>query len=235
MIISQARTAIILALLILWSTALPPSSGAETANGCHCFQDRTYNPANKFAADEYILATSFNSLISNHFNIPKREIVMLKMKGGIGHLDLLTSLYVAKISKTNLQGLISLRQRKISWQKILNKAAYEQAAKTDPHLAALGSGASLELIGIKIADSVVAEFYTLELSSLEELRSAGLNEKEMALVLILSRTKDKKPAELAQKYKKGESWSQIANGLGVEPGAAGKLIIQHRNGKDPAE
>ena len=46
------------------------------ATGCHCFRQRSYDPEAKFVADDYILATSFNSLTANLFNIPKKEMAL---------------------------------------------------------------------------------------------------------------------------------------------------------------
>ncbi len=64
---------------------------------CHCFQDRTYNPDKKYSTDEYLLATTFNSFLSSNFNVPKRDIVMLKMKGGAGAEDVIIALYVSSL------------------------------------------------------------------------------------------------------------------------------------------
>lgn len=50
---------------------------------CHCFNNRVYNPAEKFAADAYILATSFNSLLARLAGLPKKQIVMIKMNQGL--------------------------------------------------------------------------------------------------------------------------------------------------------
>ena len=50
----------------------------------------------------------------------------------------------------------------------------------------------------------------------------------MALVFILAHFKNQKPEIFVDQYKKqGNSWSQIAFNLGVEPAFAGKLILAY--------
>ena len=56
-----------LIFVCLGTTGLPVF--AQSTINCHCFLDRSYDPADKFAADEYILATSFNSLLAKSFDI----------------------------------------------------------------------------------------------------------------------------------------------------------------------
>ena len=57
---------------------------------------------------------------------------------------------------------------------------------------------------------------------------SGLNEKEMALLFILVHAGGLKPEALVMQYKKqGRSWSEIAYNLGLEPDAAGKLILAY--------
>ena len=77
----------------------------QMAAGCHCFKDRSYDPAQKFAADEYILATSFNSMLATSFNISKSQIIMLRMRMGVGGEDLITSLYLGQLLEIYFQQL----------------------------------------------------------------------------------------------------------------------------------
>ena len=112
----------IAALLMLLSMLPAPRHGyAGTTTACHCFRQRDYNPKAKFAADDYLLATCFNSLTARYFNISKRQIIMLKMKGGIHQDDLLTALQLHRNFSLDLQQLVSLRQQGYPWKDIVSK------------------------------------------------------------------------------------------------------------------
>ena len=59
------------------------------------------------------------------------------------------------------------------------------------------------------------------------MHASGLNEKEMALLLILEQAKKLPPREGARQHaQEGKSWSEIAHQLGLEPAEAEKLIIE---------
>ena len=58
-------------MLLFWGPV--QNSFAESTINCHCFQDRSFDPGDKFAADDYILATSFNSLLAKSFDITKNR------------------------------------------------------------------------------------------------------------------------------------------------------------------
>ena len=70
----KTTTGLFLVLLLLFATMGAEPASSEMVTGCHCFKQRSYDPEARFAADDYILATSFNSLTANIFNIPKRQV-----------------------------------------------------------------------------------------------------------------------------------------------------------------
>ena len=211
---------------LLCRGAFGQDMAAENASGCHCFQERTFNPVDKFATDEYILATSFNSLLSRSFTLPKRDIVMLKMQGGVGQNDLLIALQAAKVSGIELKHLLSFRERKFTWSKILSELLPSEKFKNDPVLPGLQSALSETEAGQKIADQLLVEFFQVPEKVVLDLRASGLNEKEMTLLLVLDRAGKLAPQEGARQHaQEGKSWSEIAHQLGIEPAEAGKLII----------
>ncbi|HDS16446.1 MAG TPA: hypothetical protein ENN66_07550 [Proteobacteria bacterium] len=89
--ISPATTAIVTAIILAIIPAAAPGL-LRAAPSCHCFRQREYDPGNHFAADTYLLATSFNSLLARYFGVEKKELVLLKMKGGIDEDELLPDL-----------------------------------------------------------------------------------------------------------------------------------------------
>lgn len=215
-------------LAALAPALLPPAVSAESATGCHCFKNRTYDPADTFAADDYILATSLNSLIANHYHIAKKEIVFMKMKGGVDPFDLLIGLRAAQVANADFQQLIKQRQQQISWKQILFAPGISNRIRTDTLLHAIQTGADAAIYGQRIADALIADFYGVETAEVERLRATGLSEKELALLFILARTKNIAPAILLAKHaKENESWSGIAHELGIAPDQAGKLILEY--------
>jgi len=201
---------------------------AESAIKCHCFTERSYNPADKFASDEYILTTSFNSLLAKYYDIPKRQIVMIKMNEGMAQDDLLVSLKLAKTTGINLRKFLSLHRENKTWASIISGLSQQETIKKDEILEAIMSGMPSEDAGVMVADEMIAEFYKIPAEKIKSLKKSGLNEKEIALLFILAHTSEIQPEALMEQYKiKGRSWSEIANSLGIEPGAAGKLILAY--------
>ena len=200
-------------------------SQVSRTNRCHCFKERTYNPVDAFSADAYILATSFNSLISRSFDIPKRQIIMLKMKEGTGQDELLLGLKISKVSGVDLAQLLNLRKTK-KWRQILAEPTLSEKIKADSLLESVQSGLSIGEAGQKIADEMIGNFYKIPVEAVEKFRRSGLNEKEIALVFILSQARKQRPEKLVEQYRnEGKSWSAIAHSLGIEPEAAGKMIL----------
>lgn len=217
-----------LIILVLCILGPAPHAFAESAVKCHCFTERTFNPADKFASDEYILATSFNSLLAKFYDIPKRQIVMIKMKEGMAQDDLLISLKLAKITGVDLRKFLSLHRENKTWAVIISDLSQQKAIKKDEILQAIKSGMPAEEAGVMVADEMISEFYKVPAEKIKTLRKSGLNEKEIALVFILAHISSIQPEALMEQYKKkGRSWSEIANSLGLEPEAAGKHILAY--------
>jgi len=224
----QPKTALVFTLLALFLVVPGRDTSAETTINCHCFQDRTYNPADPRAADDYILATSFNSFLSRSFAVPKREIVMLKMKEGVGQDDLLVGLQIARTTGIDLQQLLGPRRQGLAWSAIIDDLVQDEAIKKSRFLETIDAGISVQEAGAGIADKLIGEFYTVPEATIQQFRQNGLNEKEMTLVLILAHARDQKPVALVEQHtKQGRSWSEIAYSLSIEPAVAGKLILQY--------
>lgn len=219
---------LLISLCLFAKVAFCQDTAVQPISGCHCFNERAFNPADRFAADPYILATTFNSLLSRSFDLPKRDIVMLKMRGGVGQHDLLIALEAAKASGTELKRLLGFRAEKISWQKILSELLPSDNFKNAPVLQEIQSGLSEAAAAQKIAERLLVAFFQIPEKVVMDLRASGLNEKEMALLLIVAQA-GKLPQEdgARQRIQEGKSWSEIAHQQGIEPAEAGRLIIDH--------
>ena len=164
----QRKAFFIIPLFLLFLVGFAPAAKAISTSACHCFKNRTYNPADRFVSDDYILATSFNSLLAKAYGIAKKQIVLLKMKGGAEHLDLIVALEVEKKTGTDLGQLLALRKQQ-PWQKILNTAGIFGKIGTDGLLSALAAGDSIDKIGPRLADRLLSSFYGVELTEIARL------------------------------------------------------------------
>lgn len=201
---------------------------AQSAISCHCFKDRDYKPADRFAADEYILATSFNSLLSRVFDISKKQIIMLKMSQGVPQNDLLIGLKISRVTGEDINRILGMRRADQTWPVIISGIPRQDKVLSDPNLNYINSGGSVDLAGNNIADEIMAQFYGTRLEDIKELRKGGLSEKEITLLFLLLHARDlEQETLLKQRNKEGKSWSEIAHGLGIEPSAAGKLILAY--------
>jgi len=221
----QSKYIFIFTLLALFFSGVPQAAFAASAIECHCFKNRSYNAADRFAADEYILATSFNSLLARAFALPKRQIVMIKMKEGVAQDDLLISLKISKATGIDIREFFRFLRAKNTWAEIISGLPQQGKVMSDPLVEALRSGLPVEQAGSRVAEEIMSEFYRIAPEEIKKLRMSGLNEKEINLIYILAYAKERRPETLIDLYKKqGKSWSEIAFSLGVEPKLAGKLI-----------
>ncbi len=214
---------VLLPLLLLTSMTTRPVAAGMTA-GCHCFKQMSYDPQARFVADDYILATSFNSLTANLFDISKKQIIMLKMRGGVHQNDLLIALKLDHDFNIDHQQSLNLRQKDYSWQQIISHSKIED----NTLLTMIKSGSSINDLGQTVADSMIADFYDVPEKEIKKLKIIGFNEKEMALFFLLVRYKRAKPEVLIKQVKdEGQSWSEVAHKLEITPAMAGQLITNY--------
>jgi hypothetical protein len=223
------KTTLFFIVLVLLLLGPSHNSFAESTINCHCFKERTFNPIDTFSTDDYILATSFNSLLAKSYNIPKRQVIILKMKEKVGHDDLLIGLKISKSTGVHLERLLNFLERKKTWSVVLSEMDQQEKIMNDQLLEAIKSGLPADEAGDRAGDELIGEFYMVPAEKIGKLRKSGLDEKEMTLLFILVHAKDQKLEVLMEQHNgQGKSWSEIAHNLGVEPPAAGKLILPSR-------
>ncbi|MEA3548525.1 MAG: hypothetical protein U9R66_12770 [Thermodesulfobacteriota bacterium] len=197
---------------------------AESAINCHCFQNREYNATRKFAADDYMLATGFNSLLAGMYPVSKKSIIMLKMQHGVGSADLLTALYLSRILDTDFQQFLKERATGLSWQQIVSSAEINSSRKKDKVVLALSAG-NEESATARASAAVIEDCFSVSENKIKEFRANGLDDKMIVVLLALSHECARSPEELASGYlDKGQSWSEIAASCAITPGQIGKKI-----------
>lgn len=153
---------------------------------------------------------------------------MLKMEEKVSQDDLLVGLKLTKLTGGYLEQLLGLRRAEYTWAQIILGMKQQDIIKRDKLAKGIRSGMPVTEAGTRIANEIIIDFYGVPAEEVERLRSYGLSEKELALVFILAHYMDQKPEIYVEQYKKqGSSWSQIAFNLGVEPAAAGKLVLAY--------
>ncbi len=222
------RIVLIFCLLCLPIHRLTPAQAADTGR-CHCFKVRRYDPQNRFAADDYLLATSFNSLLATTFAISKRQVVMLKMKAGIAPDDLLIALYLARETGTGLETILSLRKTHQSWGEILTEVWRQEEPPGDAVLPLLASPGKEEEAARLIVTRITADYFAVPRELVSSLQTDDLNGREVVLLLTLGRYSGLSLNELLDQHRRqSRSWSEIAFHLGLSPAQVGKLLLRDR-------
>ena len=217
-----------LLLILLFTSSAFAMEQPESAINCHCFKDRTFDPQNKFAADKYLLTTSFNSFIATNFNITKRQIVMMLMKGSVGPEDLLIGLYVSREADVDLESLLVILDNGGTWKQILESPSLQRPGKDKEVLNAISKVINDKKVAVEIiTDQLVKDFFKINQSAIDVLRKEGATGREITLVYLLEKygNRDKSAADiLKMKTQEKKSWGEIALVFGLSPKGTGKLL-----------
>jgi len=216
---------LLVALFLPLVGPVPSWSGSPAA--CHCFRNRDYDPDNRFAADEYLLTTSLNSLTALYFGIAKKEIVMAKMGGGTDGDDLLVALYLARLTGRPLKVLLSIRDNGGAWPDILASADPESRHADDPVAAAVSNGVPAPVLGEKIVRIMLTAHYPVSAGQLAQLEQQGFSVREQVLLVVLSHLTGRTVTDLAQSVRnRGMSWSELAHRFRFSPAGLGRAILE---------
>jgi hypothetical protein len=218
--------------LLLFVIMGAAASAAERTDSCHCFRNRVYNPAEKYAADDYLLTTVFNSLTAQYFGISKRQIVMMKMKGGVTSDNLLIGLYVSQCTGTDVNELLALKRKK-TWPQVLSATRREVQSRAGCEMVEqLVKKVPAAEVAENIVRKMLQDSFAATPKTLDALRDQGLSSKEISLLLTLARHTQMEPEMISAQYREKKfSWSEIAYNFGLEPVEVGKLAGQSPAGQ----
>ncbi len=215
-------------LLLLIFAPVSWAMNPESTSSCHCFKDRAFDPAKKFAADTYLLTTSFNSFIAVNFNLSKSQIVMMKMKGGIDPDTLLIALYVAKEGNVELDNILAILKHGGSWEQVFSSASLKGSVEAKGIFAEISAtkGNDAEAAEI-VTDQLLKSYFGMEEEEIISLHKEGATGRESVLVNILAQhsSRDSKPTEILTMHSRQQkSWGEIANYFGFTPKETGHLL-----------
>lgn len=193
---------------------------AESATGCHCFRDRSFDPARPGAADPYILATTRSSLLSAAFGVEKGELVRAVMTGTAAE-DLWIAHWAAARGKRPAAALLEARAKRGAWKAALSGvsglgAAFEAALARD-------AGAE-ELAGLAV-DEVLVSRVKADPGTMAAIRRAGASTEELVVATVLSAQIGAPVLPLVAAVKSGRAtWGSVLADSGIEPGQLDGIV-----------
>ena len=204
-----------LSLIIL--LMFPVAARAIPAVTCHCFTDRSYDPAHPTLADPYFLATTQNSFFAAAFAVDKKTIVIKKQKG-TSAADLWISYWLACKTGADPEPLLQTRKTTVSWRQVAAPLQISAKLSGTRFAEALKTNATDDGLACIVVDELLLRFRVYKDTELAALRGAGAGNEEVILAcLIASRTRQ--PAiQLYLEVKKGsKSWGALLDRAKIDP------------------
>jgi hypothetical protein len=190
---------------------LPATAAAVT---CHCFRDRTYDPAAPGKAEPYLLATTANSLLAAVQGIPRGDLVRALMGGATPH-DLWVAHRTAGSLGRDASALLKERAAGRSWALILGDG---RGLGEGVRLALAGGGGE-EAVAVAVAEEVLASRLGATPRELAELGLLTGSFRERILAVVAARLTGRPATELVGRVKTGrETWGGILHAAGIAPG-----------------
>lgn len=202
---------IVLALLLVAF----PAAAASTVD-CHCFRDREFSPQNPAAYDPYLLATVQNRLMAYAFDVPRKEIVSLKMTGGAQGESLWIAYWVAKASSRPVSEVRDLYSRTSSWEKTVAGLAIKPETLGTAFHANLAEGDDTSLAWDVVEQ--VSEKFSTHPDAYADLKQRGASLKQAILACVLAELKEIPAVTLYNQAMQQGAWGSLlsSSNLAVE-------------------
>jgi hypothetical protein len=200
-------------LVALSLAAVPAAAPAAPAVACHCFKDRSFDPADPPAADPYILAATRSSLLSAAFGVPKRGLVRAVMTGTAPE-DLWVAHWSAAKTGRGASWLLDARAETGSWRAAL---AGTTGLPTGFQAALTRGAASRELAALAIDDVLTARLGA-EPASVGALRAAGATSEQVIVATFLAPLLKAPAPDVLARFKSGKAtWGTLLHEAGLAP------------------
>ncbi|PLX96054.1 MAG: hypothetical protein C0621_02625 [Desulfuromonas sp.] len=209
-------------VLLLLALLLPSAAVAAVPTiACHCFQDRSFDPARPAAVDPYLLATGRNTLYAVVFGIKKGEVVKTLMGGGSAE-ELWALQFLAAGSDQTADELSAHRTKGASWASLLRGADPEKLSAA--FVAAALRGAATDTLASAAVDAILIRRLAISPESVATLRLSGAGDRETILAILLATRRGEEPLALLQKVRQGRSWGSLLAESGLEAKQIGEEI-----------
>lgn len=198
---------------------LPVTSPAAPAITCHCFTDRSYDPAHPALVDPYLLATTQNSFFAALFNVDKKNIVMKKQAGSSAD-GLWVAYWIASKSGKTGETLLAERGKNKSWNEVVVTMGILPRSMGEPFAAEVVSGASDARLSQLIVDAVLVRHRLLGEHDLVAMRKEWASNQEVIITALVS-AKTKRPAiRIYRDVKRGaSSWGRLLDEANIRAAA----------------
>lgn len=171
---------------------LPMPTHAIPAITCHCFTDRSYEPARPAATDPYFLATTQNSFFATAFNTDKKSLVMKKQQGTSPD-DLWIAYWIASKSGSTANSLLQTKSKSDSWKNVIAALKLSSKILGVRFSDTLNTDGSTSQLSKAVVDEIFLQNQLLGEWDLDDLRKVGATNQELIITTVIA-TKTKQPA-----------------------------------------
>jgi hypothetical protein len=212
-VVRCSRIFLSLVLLLL----SPLSALAVPAITCHCFTDRSYDPAHPTVADPYFLASTQNSFFAAAFSVDKKTIVMKKQKGNTAE-ELWIAYWLAARSGVDPDTLLQTRKAKGAWKQTVVSLGISAQAQGGRAGAALNANAPDAKLAEAIVDDLLRRFRFYGEGELTTLRKAGAPNQELILSYLVAAKTGRTATQVYREVKGGKvSWGGELQRAKIDP------------------
>lgn len=202
------------------AVAVPAAAAAAPTVTCHCFKDRTFDPASPSSADPYVLATTRSSLLSAAFGVEKGDLVRAAM-GGTAADDLWIAHWAGARAGRDGASLLEAKGRTGSWRAALAGSK----GLGEPFEKALASSAPDAALSALAVDDVLLSRLRADPEEVRILRAAGARTEEVVLATVLSlRLRTPAMPILARVRTGAATWGSTLAAAGLAPGQMDAVV-----------
>lgn len=213
------RTVFFFCAFLFASTAL---SEAWAAVNCHCFRDRTFDPAAPSKADPYLLATARNGFLAGAAGIEKGAVVKARMAGD-EERDLWIAHRLALLASLPAERLFDAREAAPSWREALDGLHIAADVGGPAFTLARGRGDDAGMARA-LADEALRAGFGLSGETIADLRAQDADNGEAALAAFLAGPEEPAPTLLRDVRSGRRTWGQILTARGEPSETVGDRI-----------
>lgn len=195
---------------------LPLPAHAIPAITCHCFTDRSFDPAQPALADPYFLATTQNSFFAIVFTADKKSIVMKKQQGTSPD-DLWIAYWVAAKTGAAPDSLLQARLKSDSWKHVIAPRYLTPKILGVRFFTALNTSATAGRLSEAVVDELFLKDQLLAEGDLSALRKAGAGNQELIIATVVATKTRQSARQLYLEVKSGtKSWGALLSGAKID-------------------
>ncbi|GAB4258799.1 hypothetical protein [Deferrisoma sp.] len=204
----------VLAAVLVFVLGLAAAAPAAPTVNCHCFRDRSFDPARPEAADPYVLATSRNSLLAAAFGVSKGLVVRSLMTGTPPEA-LWAAHGLAAATGRDAGELLTAYGKAGSWIGAL--AALGVAPDAVPGKVGEALRAGADPAGAAVDEVLVGRLGS-SADRVAALRFAGASDAETVAATLLGRLRGRDPVGFLNEVRAGNAtWGALFHAAGVAP------------------